>query len=162
MTAMREWVVREATPADRAFLEEVAPRLTIGMAPWRDRGAMLAAMRRFLLEDLDKMGADATVMVALADDGAPAGVATVAIANNFTGERQAYLGELVVREEAEGRGAASVLLDAVERWARERDLPFVVLDTGTLNTRARDFYTRHGYGEESVRLVKPLSLDTIR
>lgn len=156
MEESHRWRIRRATPADRAFLEEVAPRLTIGMAPWRDREAMLATMRRFLLDDLEKTGPDAATFVAVDADDAPVGVATVAASNNFTGERQAYLGELVVREEVEGQGVASALLAAVEQWARQRDLPFVALDTGALNEHAREFYARHGYGEESVRLAKSL------
>lgn len=156
---MREtshWRIRSATAEDRAFLEEIAARLTIGMAPWRDRDRMLATMRGFLLDDLATMGDEKAVFIAVGADNIPAGVATIGAGKNFTGEAQAYLGELAVRAEVEGRGAASALLSRVEEWAREHALPFVALDTGSLNTHARAFYARHGYGEESVRLVKPL------
>ena len=156
MRATSEWGVRQATAEDRTFLEEIAERLTIGMAPWRDREIMLATMRGFLLDDLNEMGDEKAVYIATRADGAPVGVATIGVGKNYTGETQAYLGELAVRAEVEGRGAASALLARVEEWAREHALPFVVLDTGSLNTHARAFYARHGYGEESVRLVKSL------
>jgi GNAT superfamily N-acetyltransferase len=156
MQSNSQWRIRPATAADRAFLEAISERLTIGMAPWRDRDIMLATMRGFLLDDLNEMGEEKAVFIAVGADDAPAGVATVAVSKNFTGEAQAYLGELAVRAEVEGQGVASALLARVEEWAREHTLPFVVLDTGSLNTRARAFYARHGYGDESVRLVKPL------
>jgi GNAT superfamily N-acetyltransferase len=83
-------------------------------------------------------------------------VVSVAHHENFTGERQAYLGELAVIEEAEGHGIGRALVDAAEQWARERGHTLLVLDTGAANTRARHFYANLGYQEESVRLVKPL------
>lgn len=156
METRHDWHVRQAVPADRAFLEEIAPRLVIGAAPWIDRGKMLKTMRGYLLFDLEKMEDDSTVFIAVDGDDKPVGVATVNSGPHFTDEPQAYLGELAVHEEVEGRGVGGALLDAVERWARERDLSWIALDTGALNEHAREFYARHGYGEESVRLVKPL------
>ena len=157
MRASNQWRVRQAVPEDRAFLEEIAPRLTIGIAPWIDPTRMLTTMRGYLLFDLEKMEDDSTVFIAVSEDDQPVGVATVNSNFHFTDERQAYLGELAVREEVEGQGVASALLEAVELWARRRGLPWIALETGSRNTRARDFYARHGYEEESVRLVKPLS-----
>ena len=157
MRASNQWRVRQAVPEDRAFLEEIAPRLTMGIAPWIDPTRMLTTMRGYLLFDLEKMEDDSTVFIAVGEDDQPVGVATVNSNFHFTDEPQAYLGELAVREEVEGQGVASALLEAVELWARRRGLPWIALETGSRNTRARDFYARHGYEEESVRLVKPLS-----
>jgi GNAT superfamily N-acetyltransferase len=156
METANVWTIRQATPADRAFLEGLAPRLAIGIPPWRAAAAMTATMRGFLLEDLARMGPDATVLIASGADGAPVGAATISRSKHFTGSPQADLGELAVVAEVEGQGAASALLAAAEAWARERGLPFVALATGAANTRARAFYARHGYGDEDVRLVKPL------
>ena len=156
MSGSFAWRIRAATAADRAFLEEIAPRLTISIAPWIDPTKMLATMRGYLLFDLEKMEDDSTVFIAVGEDGQPVGVATVNSNSHFTDEPQAYLGELAVRAEVEGQGVGVALLEAVERWARDRQLSWIALDTGALNMRARAFYARHGYGEESVRLVKPL------
>ncbi len=49
------------------------------------------------------------------------------------------------------------LMRAAEDWASGRGYRLVVLDTGTANTRARAFYRRLGYAEESVRSVKVLT-----
>jgi len=156
MTTSQTWQVRAATAADRELLADLAPRLTIGVAPWRDPAAVLATMRGFLLHDLEEMGPDSTVFIATRPDGTRAGVATIGRGKSYTGEAHAYLGELAVVAEAEGQGAASALLAAVEDWAREQGLGLVVLDTGAANSRARSFYTRHGYAEETVRLAKVL------
>jgi len=150
------WRVRRATETDRAFLEALAPRLTIGIPPWRDPAVMLATVRRWLADGLARMGADAAAFIAEAPDGTPVGAATIARSAHFTGVPQAALGELAVVAEIEGRGAASALLAACEGWAREQGFAFVSLGTGAANTRARAFYARHGYGEEDVRLTKEL------
>jgi GNAT superfamily N-acetyltransferase len=154
------WRIRSATAADRAFLEQVASRLTIGIPLWRNRAAMLETARRWLLDALDNMGADATVFIAEAiADSTPIGVATVARSTHFTGTPQAELGELAVIESAEGKGAAVLLLAAAETWTRAQGLPFLTLGTGIANTRARAFYARHGYLEEDIRLAKALPSD---
>jgi GNAT superfamily N-acetyltransferase len=150
------WQVRLAQAEDRAFLEVVAPRLTIGRAPWIDAEAMRATMRGYLLDDLERMGPDVAVFIAEGPDGEPAGAATIERNAHFTGAPQAYLGELVVAEAAEGRGAASALLAAVEAWAREHGARLLALETGTRNARARAFYERHGYDAESIKLIKAL------
>jgi GNAT superfamily N-acetyltransferase len=156
VTESYQWRVRAARAVDRAFLEAVAPRLTIGRAPWIDAEAMRATMRRFLLDDLERMGPDVVVFIAERPDGEPVGAASIERNTHFTGAPQAYLGEVVVAEEAEGRGAATALLAAAESWAREHGARLLALETGTRNTHARAFYERHGYGEESVKLVKVL------
>lgn len=156
MAKQTRWRIRQAAAADRAFLEGIAPRLAIGIPPWRSYEAMMATARRWLLESLDGMGDDATVFIAEDADGAPVGVATVERSRHFTGTPQGELGELAVIEAVEGRGVATLLLAAAEDWARERGLPFLALGTGSANSRARAFYARHGYGEEDVRLAKRL------
>jgi GNAT superfamily N-acetyltransferase len=151
--------IRPARPGDRPSLLALASRLVIGIAPWRDPSTMLGAMQRFIMEDLDRMGPQSTMLVAEAEaeHGAPLGFVSIAHHVNFTGETQAYIGELAVREDAEGQGVGRALVHAAESWAREQGYTLVVLDTGAANPRARAFYQRLGYREESVRLTKPLA-----
>ncbi|HEU4784712.1 MAG TPA: GNAT family N-acetyltransferase [Ktedonobacterales bacterium] len=148
--------IRPATAADRAFLEQLAPRLTSGIPPWRSREAMLATVRGWLLDNLERMGADGAVFIAEDADGTPVGAATVERSAHFTGTPQGELGELAVIEAVEGQGVAALLLAAAEDWAREQGLPFLALGTGAANSRARAFYARHGYQEEDVRLARAL------
>lgn len=154
--ATHDWRIRRATMADRAFLECLAPRLMVGAASWLDPEAMLRTMRGFLLGDLEKTEPEAALFVAEGEDGSPMGALAIEQSKHFTGEPQDYIGELAVVEAAEGRGAGAALLAAAETWARQHDATRIALDTGAANTRARAFYARHGYAEESVKLVKLL------
>lgn len=156
MTATHDWQIRPATAADRAFLEGLASRLTIGTASWLHPETVLRTMRGFLLSDLEKSGPETAMFVVAAEDGTPVGAASIEQSKHFTGEPQDYIGELAVTEDVEGQGAGAALLAALEAWARQHGAARIALDTGAANTRARAFYARHGFAEESVRLVKVL------
>ncbi|HZU13331.1 MAG TPA: GNAT family N-acetyltransferase [Chloroflexota bacterium] len=148
--------IRPATLEDREFLHRIAPRLLVGYASWRDQERMLKTVDGFLQGDLEAPADRGMMVIAERADGTRLGVAGVAHNVNFTGERQAYLGELAVIEEAEGMGVGRLLVEAVERWARDNGHNLLVLDTGAANERARAFYEHLGYREESVRLAKQL------
>lgn len=151
------WTIRSAQPDDAPFLERLAERLTIGIPPWRDATAMVAAARGWLLVDLERAGgADAAMYLAETDDASPIGAVSVCRSKHFTGALEAYIGELAVIAAWEGRGVASALLAEAETWARLAGLPFITLATGAANDRALAFYARHGYLNEDVRLAKPL------
>ena len=135
----------------------LASRLVIGIAPWRDPAKMLAAMQGFVNESIAAIGTDAAVLIAEDGQGIPCGFLSVAHNVNFTGEAQAYIGEIAVGTAVEGKGIGRVLMQAGEEWARTRGYSLIVLDTGAANARARAFYHHLGYAEESVRLVKELS-----
>lgn len=153
----RGWRIRPAQASDRAFLEDLASRLAIGIPPWRSAEAMAATARGWLLADLERVGDDAAVFLAETPEGEPVGAVAVASSHHFTGAAQAEVGELAVIAEWEGRGVGAALLAAAEEWARERQAPFISLATGAANTRALAFYARHGYQPEDVRLTKPLA-----
>jgi ribosomal protein S18 acetylase RimI-like enzyme len=64
-------------------------------------------------------------------------------------EHQGLMGEideLFVLPEARSRGTGTQLLAAAEAALRARGCVRLQLQLGTTNTRARDFYQRHGYG----------------
>jgi GNAT superfamily N-acetyltransferase len=63
---------------------------------------------------------------------------------------------LAVIEVAEGRGVAARLMQAAEDWGRQRGFRLICLDVFANNQRARTFYARHGYLDDSLRLAKPL------
>jgi ribosomal protein S18 acetylase RimI-like enzyme len=148
--------VRLYTPADREFLLSLAPRLTIGIAPWRNREAMETAMRQFIIDSIERHPTQTTIFVAVNKQGLQLGFASVSHAKNFTGESQSYLGELAVREDIEGHGVGNALVKACEEWSRNQGHTLLVLDTGTANEHARRFYQRLGFQEESIRLIKQL------
>lgn len=69
----------------------------------------------------------------------------------------AYVTVLAVTKAAEGQGMAARLIEAAEEWAREQGFRLICLDVFANNRRARAFYERQGYQEDSLRLTKPLS-----
>ncbi len=150
------FTVRPFTEADRDAVLALADRLTVGAAPWLDHDMFLSAAQDWLAGSMDGVGPDSAVFVAVAPSEDCIGVVSVTRHRHFTGEDYAYIGELAVAAPHEGHGVGRALVAAAEHWARERGYRLVALETGAGNQRARGFYARQGYGEESVRLVKIL------
>jgi ribosomal protein S18 acetylase RimI-like enzyme len=149
--------VRPYRTADRPAAIALATRLEIGVAPWRDPAAVRAAVTQWVGTSLDMAGAhDRAVLVAVTD-GTLVGFVTVSQRRHFTGELDAYVGELVVAEEAQRRGVGRALMRAAETWARERGYRRMTLETGAANQTGRAFYAALGYAEEDVRLTRPLN-----
>jgi ribosomal protein S18 acetylase RimI-like enzyme len=149
-----EFDIRPAEPEDRAALLALSARLTIGVAPWRDPGKVAAAVRGWIESSLASNGQDGHAVLVALVHGQIAGLVSLAERQHFTGDTDAYVGELAVGARIEGHGAGRALLAAAEAWAAARGLPRITLETGARNHRARHFYERAGYQEEDVRLTK--------
>src|SRR5580692_562732 len=149
--------VRPAGDDDRAGILDLAPRLAEGVAPWRDQAAALLAGRRWLEESLDAAKAGDGVVLVVADEDGIAGVISARPSTHFTGERDGYIGELVVADRAARRGIGRALVTAADEWARDRGLRNLTLHTGAYNAGARAFYADLGFAEEEVRLTRPNS-----
>ena len=148
--------VRQYVPADREFVLSLAPRLAIGIPPWRDPQKMIATVQGWITESIKQHGNKTMVIVAEDEHGERLGFATVSHDTHFTGEGQAYIGELATSEEAEGRGVGKALAQVCEQWAREQGYRILSLATGAANERALGFYRHMGYLDEDVKLVKLL------
>ena len=148
--------VRQYVPADREFVLSLAPRLAIGIPPWRDLQKMIATVQGWITESIKQHGNKTMVIVAEDEHRERLGFATVSHDTHFTGEGQAYIGELATSEEAEGRGVGKALAQACEQWAREQGYRILSLATGAANERALGFYRHMGYLDEDVKLVKLL------
>ena len=148
--------VRQYVPADREFVLSLAPRLAIGIPPWRDPQKMIATVQGWITESIKQHGNKTMVIVAEDEHGERLGFATVSHDTHFTGEGQAYIGELAISEETEGRGVGEALAQACEQWAREQGYRILSLATGAANERALGFYRHMGYLDEDVKLVKLL------
>ncbi|MGE5224848.1 MAG: GNAT family N-acetyltransferase [Omnitrophica WOR_2 bacterium] len=148
--------VRSYLLDDRDFVLSLAPRLTIGMPAWRDPQLCLAAVQGWITGSIDQNGKKTMVFVAVDEHGERLGFVTVTTETYFTGERQAYIGELATSEEAEGRGAGKALVQTCEQWARDQGYRIISLVTGAANGRALGFYRRLGYKEEDIRLIRLL------
>ena len=148
--------VRQYVPADREFVLSLAPRLAIGIPPWRDPQKMIATVQGWITESIKQHGNKTMVIVAEDEHRERLGFATVSHDTHFTGEGQAYIGELAISEETEGRGVGKALAQACEQWAREQGYRILSLATGAANERALGFYRHMGYLDEDVKLVKLL------
>ena len=148
--------VRPFQAADRAVLLELASRLVIGLVPWRDPEGVLRTAQGWVRQAIEEIGPDRAVIVAESASGGCVGFVDVCHNLNFSGEEQAYVGELVVAEAHEGQGIGRALMEAAETWARAHGLSLIVLHTGARNNRAIHFYKHLGYAEEDVELTKQL------
>ncbi len=149
--------IRECQREDRVTLLGLAVRLTIGVAPWREPGAVAAAVRGWVEGSIDGAADGHGAVFVAIDEGEIVGFVSVGERHHFAGALDAYIGELVTAENAEGRGVARALLDRAEQWARDRSYERITLDTGAGNERALAVYDHLGWQREDVRLSKPLS-----
>jgi GNAT superfamily N-acetyltransferase len=154
MAADEKIRIRQYLSEDRDQVMALAPRLTEGVAVWRDPDAVLAAVQGWVRDSVDAADKPGrAIFVAVAGDGV-VGVITVKESTHFTGQADAYVSELIVRAGLERRGIARRLMGAAEGWAAEAGYAFLTLQTGTANATARAFYASAGFSEEEVQLTK--------
>ena len=148
--------VRPYFPTDRTFVLNLAPRLAIGMQSWRDLQLWLTTVEGWLTESINQHNQKTMVFIAEDEQGERFGFATVSQSTHFTGQRQAYIGELATAETVEARGVGTALVEACEQWAREQGYTLLTLSTGAANERALGFYRHLGFRDEDVTLTKLL------
>jgi ribosomal protein S18 acetylase RimI-like enzyme len=151
--------IRPDTPDDRDFILSLAGRLAAGgVFPWRKPAHVRHFQDRFMAECLAIE--DAHRFVACAPDGTRLGFVQVEPADDpIDGISCGYVSLLAVAAEAEGSGVGGRLLDRAEQWCREQGFATMQLDVFASNRNARAFYRRRGFGEEALRLVRPLDLE---
>ena len=148
--------VRPYVPADRDFVLSLASRFVIGIPLWRDPQKMTVTAQGWITGSIEQHERKTMFFVAEYEQGEQLGFATVSHSTHFTGESQAYIGELATSEAAERRGVGKALAEACEQWAREQGYRILSLATGAANTQALGFYRHMGYRDEDVTLVKLL------
>jgi GNAT superfamily N-acetyltransferase len=148
--------VRPYVPDDRAFVLGLAHRLAIGMQPWRDLTLWLSTVEKWLIESISQHGEKTMVLIAEDEGGERSGFGTFSHSQHFSGQTQAYIGELATMESVEGRGVGRVLVEACELWARQQGYSLLTVSTGAANARALRFYHHLGFHDEDVTLVKLL------
>ena len=111
--------IRSIESHDRARVLELAPRLCVGVAPWRSPEAVVSAVTGWVREALDDHDAEHPMFVAVSD-GTIIGFVAGSASAHWTGETDAYVGELFVAADQEGRGIGALLLSRFETWARDR------------------------------------------
>ena len=112
MTQTTHFEIRPVNPADHPAVLALSPRLAIGAAPWRDPDRVAAAARGWIESSLAAAGQDGHAVLVALLGGHVAGMVSLVEREHFTGELDAYIGELVVGQPQEGRGAGRALLAA--------------------------------------------------
>ena len=156
MAAIAPAQIRPFRPGDRSQVLALAPRLTEGVAPWRDPAAVRRAAQNWVQTSIDTVGQPGhAVYVAIASERV-VGVVTIREQTHFSGQTDAYVGELAVASGMERMGIATALMNAAETWTAQRGLAFLTLHTGAANLPARGLYRRMGYEEEELLLTKAI------
>jgi ribosomal protein S18 acetylase RimI-like enzyme len=146
--------IRPYQERDRPAALALARRLTIGVAPWRAQAAVERAVAGWVSDSLDEATAAERAVLVAVDADEVVGLVTLGTRTHFTGEVDAYVGELIVAESRERRGIGARLVRAAESWAARRGFAHLTLETGAANAAARTFYSSLGFAEEDVRLTK--------
>jgi len=60
-------------------------------------------------------------------------------------QSQVYIHHVVVQEEYRKQGTGSKLFSAIEKFAREKGISRIALDTWIFNDNAHSFFEKHGY-----------------
>jgi GNAT superfamily N-acetyltransferase len=92
------------------------------------------------------------------DDGAVLGWIGVVVAHSLTSPPHGEVIGLVVDESARSAGIGGQLMEAAERWVRERGCGSITVRTNVVRQDAHRFYERIGYGKVKEQRVyqKPL------
>jgi ribosomal protein S18 acetylase RimI-like enzyme len=151
--------VRPFRPHDREQVLALAPRLAEGVASWRDPVGVASAATSWITGSMDRAGEPGHAVFVAELAGRVGGVITLAERAHFSGQTDAYVGELIVAAGLERRGIATELMRAAEAWAAQRDYAFITLETGAANDPARKLYAALGFVEEEVRLTKAVGQD---
>jgi GNAT superfamily N-acetyltransferase len=146
--------LRAARPDDAAFVTGLVPRFVEhGVAGGHSRDEVVRGTERVLRDALAHAAADELFLIAEDERAEPAGfVYAVTHDDFFTGEPYAHVSEIATVRSGDGVGTA--LMEAVERWARERGYRIVTLNVIEENTKAARFYERLAYGHHYRQLIK--------
>lgn len=151
--------IRPADEQDRDFLFSLAPRLAeVADLPWHEAQDLVAFQHRYMKAAFARPKSETVTLIAEKANGEPLGyVHAEAATDSVTLEPCGYVTVLALTKEAEGQGVADRLMTGVEGWAGDMGFRLLGLDVFANNRRARAFYRRLGYQEDSLRLTKPLA-----
>ncbi|HEX3465218.1 MAG TPA: GNAT family N-acetyltransferase [Candidatus Elarobacter sp.] len=148
--------LREAHAGDAEFVAGLAPRFAEhGAADGHDPQTVIEGTIRVLTAALRAPKDGDVFLIAEDERGERTGFAYVVTAEDFfTGEAYAHVSEIAVARSGAGVGAE--LMDAAERWARERGYRMISLNVVEENVPGQRFYERRGYALGHRHYVKRL------
>jgi len=157
MTApTNKWRICPLEPSDRAFILSLIPRLSAFGLPLERDPRTLHALMTEEFKNLPSKLETALELIAEDQNGVSVGFIQCEREHDpFSGVARSYVQMLAVAEDAEGQGVGRALLERATLWARETGLEGLSLHVFATNARARAFYAKMGFIEDTVRLVKP-------
>jgi len=157
-TSTGELRLRSATAEDEVFLIALTRRLgEVLLPPWRSPAEVAASDHELLREAVRSAAPDTLIRIVEDVRGNRLGYTLVTTkVDYFTREPHAYVENLVLVPEAEGRGIARILMADAEAWARSRGFRRVALNVFVTNQKAIGLYQHLGYRPELVRYLKEL------
>lgn len=154
--------IRPAEEGDHDFMFALAPRLAeVADLPWHDLRDLIAFQHRYMKASFALPKSETVTLIAETASGERLGyVHAETSTDSVTLERCGYVTVLALTKAAEGQGIAGRLMSGVEDWGRDQGFRLIGLDVFANNRRAREFYAKLGYQEDSLRLTKPLAPKT--
>jgi GNAT superfamily N-acetyltransferase len=137
--------LRDARAEDQPFVLGLVPRFVEhGAADGHSPEVVISGTSRVLRDAIATPQSGDVFLIAEDDGGERLGfVYAVTERDFFTRETYAHVSEIAVAQSGAGVGAQ--LMDAIERWARERGYAIVTLNVVEENASAQRFYERLGY-----------------
>jgi ribosomal protein S18 acetylase RimI-like enzyme len=131
------------------------------VSPMRD--VPMESIRRYRRDDLESLkhsfpNDSTAIFIAEDQDGGFLGhlLVMAGYIESSTGEPQAWIFDLSVKEEVSSRGVGRALVKRAEEFAAEKGMKYIGLGVTTSNQRAIRFYEKLGYQEERKRMLKNL------
>jgi len=150
--------IRVATIDDFDFIAGLLPRLSeFGLPAWRDAASMLQTDVAVIQNKLSNQPEGTKIFIAGVNNETPLGFLHIQSGSDYyNNEPHAHISDLIVDTKAAGKGVGLLLLNHAESWARAQGYRWLTLSVFAQNTRARDLYTRLGYGEDIMKYVKQI------
>ncbi len=99
---------------------------------------------------------DFATLVAEADGEVAGLICVTVVPSLYRTDPPGAITALVVSSAFRGRGVARLLIDAGERWLRDRGVRYATVNPSTHRTDAHHLYTRLGYAATGTRFSKAL------
>jgi GNAT superfamily N-acetyltransferase len=139
------------------MFDQAARLAAVANLPWHAERDLLAFQHRYMNAAFARPESEIATFIAEDDAATRLGFVHVeASTDAVTLEPCAYVTVLALIEAAQGQGIAAKLMTAAEDWARAQKFRLICLDVFANNSRARAFYAKQGYQDDSLRLTKPL------
>lgn len=154
-----EVFIRAAEAEDDDFILGLCDRFVdFDLPKWRKRNVVIDGIRRDLIKHLEDQPPGSFMFVAEDEsNGQRLGfVHLQTVTDFFTGHLNCHVSDLAITKQADGKGVGRALLQYAESFARDHRCERLTLAVFPGNARARELYQSNGFGEELIRMVKPL------